>query len=152
MSLLKKNYFLFTLFLVINQFLFINSWARNRSAATNETNNNPDNSDDIYKEQEKTNKQNEFFDGCEDIEPTNGIKDCIDAYQVYNGENCCYMTIKYDYNEFNICVRISKNKDKIKKKIEEIERDYEDCESVDIDCYSKIIKYSFMFLSIFLLL
>ena len=49
------------------------------------------------------------------------------------------MTIKYDYNEFNICVRISKNKDKIKKKIEEIERDYEDCESVDIDCYSKII-------------
>ena len=112
-------------------------------------NNNNDNNNDNNEEY-----KNDIiiYDNCEDIQPTNGIlEDCIEnKYQVYKGQNCCYMTIKYEYNEYNLCLRISKDKNEIKKKIKELEEEYEGCDSVDIDCYSKIINYSFVFLFIFI--
>ena len=61
------------------------------------------------------------------------------------------MTIKYKYNNFNTCIRISKNKNYIEKKIDELKKDYRGSMSIDIDCYSNFIKYSFMLLSIFVL-
>ena len=57
-------------------------------------NNNNDNNNDNNEEY-----KNDIiiYDNCEDIQPTNGIiEDCIEnKYQVYKGQNCCYMTIKY---------------------------------------------------------
>jgi len=64
------------------------------------------------------------------------------------------MTINYKYNDFNLCIRISKDKDEIKKKIEEIKEEYEGCKSVTIDCHSnyiELVKYSLLFLSLFIL-
>ena len=89
------------------------------------------------------------YDNCENIQPTNGIKeDCIND-KIFNGQNCCYMTINYKYNDFNLCIRISKDKDEIKKKIKQIKEEYEGCESVSIDCHSnfiKLAKYFILFL------
>ena len=89
------------------------------------------------------------YDNCENIQPTNGIKeDCIND-KIFNGQNCCYMTINYKYNDFNLCIRISKDKDEIKKKIKQIQEEYEGCESVSIDCHSnfiKLAKYFILFL------
>ena len=94
------------------------------------------------------------YDNCENIQPTHGIKeDCIN-YKIFNGQNCCYTTINYKYNDFNICIRISKDKDEIKKKIKQIKEEYEGCESVTIDCHSnyiELVKYSLLFLSLFIL-
>ena len=64
------------------------------------------------------------------------------------------MTINYKYNEFNLCIRIAKDKDEIKKRIKKIEDEYEGCESVNIDCHSNFIelaKYSLLFLLLFVL-
>ena len=56
------------------------------------------------------------YDNCENIQPTYGIKeDCIND-KIFNGQNCCYMTINYKYNDFNLCIRISKDKDETRKK------------------------------------
>ena len=89
------------------------------------------------------------YDNCENIQPTNDIKeDCIND-KIFNGQNCCYMTINYKYNDFNLCIRISKDKDEIKKKIKQIKEEYEGCESVSIDCHSnfiKLAKYFILFL------
>ena len=49
------------------------------------------------------------------------------------------MTINYKYNEFNLCIRIAKDKDEIKKRIKKIEDEYEGCESVNIDCHSNFL-------------
>ena len=62
------------------------------------------------------------------------------------------MTIRYKYNEFHACTRINKNKKDIKNKISQIKKKYEGSDSIDIDCYSKFIKLSFLFLSMFLIL
>ena len=107
---------------------------------------------------EKENKKeiNPFdsYDGCEDFQPINGLKgDCTAQFKINKeGQNCCYMTIHYKYNDFNLCIRMSKDKNEIKKKIKEIEEEYEGCDSIDIDCFSNFIKYSFLFLSVFLVL
>ena len=89
------------------------------------------------------------YDNCENIQPTYGIKeDCIN-YKIFNEQSCCYMTINYKYNDFNLCIRISKDKDEIKKKIKQIQEEYEGCESVSIDCHSnfiKLAKYFILFL------
>ena len=64
------------------------------------------------------------------------------------------MTINYKYNDFNLCIRISKDKDEINKKIKQIQEEYEGCESVIIDCHSnyiELVKYSLLFLSLFIL-
>ena len=94
------------------------------------------------------------YDNCENIQPTYGIKeDCIN-YKIFNEQSCCYMTINYKYNDFNVCIRISKDKDEIKKKIKEIKEEYEGCKSVTIDCHSnyiELVKYSLLFLSLFIL-
>ena len=80
------------------------------------------------------------YDNCENIQPTYGIKeDCIN-YKIFNEQSCCYMTINYKYNDFNVCIRISKDKDEIKKKIKEIKEEYEGCKSVTIDCHSNYIE------------
>jgi len=96
----------------------------------------------------------DLYDGCDNIQPTNGIReDCINySKKIIDEKKCCYMTINYKYNEFNLCIRIAQDKDEIKKKIKDIEEEYEGCESVNIDCHSNFIelaKYSLLFLSLF---
>ena len=95
------------------------------------------------------------YDACENIQPTYGIReDCISYSKIFDEKKCCYMTINYKYNEFNLCIRIAQDKDEIKKKIKDIEEEYEGCESVNIDCHSNYIelaKYSLLFLLLFVL-
>ena len=97
----------------------------------------------------------DLYDGCENIQPTYGIReDCINYLKNFGEKKCCYMTINYKYNEFNLCIRIAKDKDEIKKRIKKIEDEYEGCESVNIDCHSNFIelaKYSLLFLLLFVL-
>ena len=62
------------------------------------------------------------------------------------------MVIRYKYNEFNACIRVSKNRKDIKNQISQIKKKYEGSDSIDIDCYSNFIKLSFVFLSLFLVL
>ena len=98
----------------------------------------------------------DLYDGCDNIQPTNGIReDCINySKKIIDEKKCCYMTINYKYNEFNLCIRIAQDKDEIKKKIKDIEEEYEGCESVNIDCHSNFIElaiYSLLFLSLFVL-
>ena len=93
-------------------------------------------------------------DGCEYALPTQGIRaDCIDSFPKDNNNNiCCYMTINYEYNDYNLCIRIAKDINQIKNKITEIKQEYDGCKSVKIDCHSKFINYSFLILSIILVL
>ena len=104
---------------------------------------------DKEKSQEKNTE-----DGCEYALPTQGIKaDCFDSFPKDNNNNiCCYMTINYEYNDYNLCIRIAKDINQIKTKITEIKKEYEGCNSVKIDCHSKFINYSFLILSIILVL
>ena len=92
------------------------------------------------------------YDPCDDIQPTNGLKEECLENPLLKGKNCCFMTIRYKYNEFNACIRVSKNRKDIKNQISQIKKKYEGSDSIDIDCYSNSIKLSFIFLSLFLVL
>ena len=104
-------------------------------------------------DKEKSQEKN-AEDGCEYVLPTQGIRaDCIDSFPKDNNNNiCCYMTINYEYNDYNLCIRIAKDINQIKTKITEIKKEYEGCNSVKIDCHSRFINYSFLILSIILFL
>ena len=88
----------------------------------------------------------ENYQSCEDIQPTNGIIEDCTSYSYNNEQSCCYVSINYKYNEFNICIKIRKDKKTIERRIEQLENNYEGCDSVDIDCHSKFINFSFIFL------
>ena len=88
----------------------------------------------------------ENYQTCEDIQPTNGIIEDCTSYSYNNEQSCCYVSINYKYNEFNICIKIRKDKKTIERRIEQLEKYYEGCDSVDIDCHSKFINISFIFL------
>ncbi len=113
----------------------------------------------ISPEKEKEDEESEIeiikydpYDPCDDIQPTNGLKEECLENPLLKGKNCCFMTIRYKYNEFNACIRVSKNRKDIKNQISEIKKKYEGSDSIDIDCYSNVIKLSFIFLSLFLVL
>ena len=96
------------------------------------------------------NKQEIKYQSCEDVQPTNGIISDCTTHSIDNSRSCCYVTINYEYNEFNLCVKTQKDLDIIKNKIDKLEQEYEGCDSVDIDCHSAFINFSFMFLLVVL--
>ena len=113
----------------------------------------------ISPEKEKEDEESEIeiikydpYDPCDDIQPTNGLKEECLENPLLKGKNCCFMTIRYKYNEFNACIRVSKNRKDIKNQISQIKKKYEGSDSINIDCHSKVIKLSFIFLSLFLVL
>ena len=86
---------------------------------------------------------------CDTTQPLKGIKEeCFKGNELSYGETCCYMTIKYETNEYFSCVAVKKDKSLIKEKINQIKKDYEGSKSIDIDCKSSFIKIyliSFLF-------
>ena len=86
---------------------------------------------------------------CDTTQPLKGIKEeCFKGNEISYGETCCYMTIKYETNEYFSCVAVKKDKSLIKEKINQIKKDYEGSKSIDIDCKSSFIKIyliSFLF-------
>ena len=93
------------------------------------------------------------YDGCGDIQPTNGVREeCTERYKFVKDKSCCFMTIKYKYNNYYTCIRIEKDIKIIKPLIKELKKYYEGSNSIQIDCSSNIIKFSFLILSLFLVL
>ena len=90
------------------------------------------------------------YESCEDIQPTNGIIEDCTSKSLNDFQRCCYVTINYKYNEFNLCKQVPKDLKTIKNKIKDLENVYEGSESVDIDCYSTFINLSFIYLLIVL--
>ena len=86
---------------------------------------------------------------CDTTQPLKGIKEeCFKGNELSNGETCCYMTIKYETNEYFSCVAVQKDKSIIKERINQIRQEYEGSKSIDIDCNSSFIKIfliSFLF-------
>ena len=119
----------------------------NEKAQVSDTNNeeNVVNSDDTNTKG-NTDIKLENYQSCEDIQPTNGIIEDCTSYSYNNEQSCCYVSINYKYNEFNICIKIRKDKKTIERRIEQLENNYEGCDSVDIDCHSEFINISFIFL------
>ena len=156
MSINKQKYFLAFLFVLINNAIFISgSYGNNNQADTNNSNSIivMDQFDNLIGDGEVSNvinKQEIKYQSCEDVQPTNGIISDCTTHSIDNSRSCCYVTINYEYNEFNLCVQTQKDLDIIKNKIDKLEKEYEGCDSVDIDCHSAFINFSFMFLLVVL--
>lgn len=115
---------------------------KEKEIPVNQDNNSPELDYDIMR-----------YDGCEDIQPTNGVREeCTESYKFVKNRTCCFMTVKYKYNNYYTCIRIPKDIKIIKPLIKELKGYYEGCNSIQIDCHSNIIKYSFLLIAIFLVL
>ena len=159
MSINRSKYFLFLLFFLINKFIFISGGMQDLTK-TNSTDLSEVKNGDIFLENNGANanqitsnnedQKKRKYDSCEDVQPTNGIISDCTTHSIDNSRSCCYVTINYEYNEFNLCVQTQKDLDIIKNKIDKLKQEYEGCDSVDIDCHSAFINFSFMFLLVVL--
>ena len=160
MSINRSKYFLFLLFFLINKFIFISGGMQDLTKNSSNTDLSEVKNGDIFLENNGANanqitsnnedQKKRKYDSCEDVQPTNGvISDCT-THSIDNSRSCCYVTINYEYNEFNLCVQTQKDLDIIKNKIDKLEQEYEGCDSVDIDCHSAFINISFMLLLVVL--
>ena len=87
---------------------------------------------------------------CEDTQPLKGIKEeCYTGNPLISGETCCYMTIKYETNDYYKCVAVKKDITSIKEKIDNYKKDYEGSKSIYIDCNSSLIRISLFSLFLF---
>ena len=125
------------------------------SDKASDTTKESDKASDTTKESDKASDTNnegnidiklENYQSCEDIQPTNGIIEDCTSYSYNNDQSCCYVSINYKYNEFNICIKIKKDKKIIESRIEQLEKYYEGSDSVDIDCHSKFINFNLILL------
>ena len=112
-------------------------------STSNANNNNEQNGNSQDKKYDK-------YVSCGDVQPTNGIISDCTTNSIDNSRSCCYVTINYEHNEFNFCIQTPKDKDKIENTIDKLEQEYVGCDSVDIDCHSGFINFSFIFLLIVL--
>ena len=85
---------------------------------------------------------------CKQIQPTKGIEDeCIKGVPESDGKVCCYVKIKFKYNNYYECYPSAKDKAKETKKI--IKDQFDEIKGVSIDCNSTFINISFILLSLF---
>ena len=97
---------------------------------------------------EKEKKEEEEL--CESTQPLKGIKEeCFNGNTLIYGETCCYMTIKYETNDFYKCIAVEKDLTSIKQKIEDYKKIYEGSKSIYIDCKSSFIRISLISLFLF---
>ena len=97
-------------------------------------------------QEEKVNNNYNDYDKCWDTEPTKGIiDDCILGTKLEN-ETCCYMTIKYKYNNFYACIPVKKDKKVINERIKVLKDIYVGNKSIKINCFSSFVKINLVFL------
>ena len=86
----------------------------------------------------------ENVDTCPQTQPTKGIEDdCIKGNgQPIRNKECCYMVVDYKVSEQHACIRVEKNKDKIKDVINNLKKNDTRIKSVDINCNSSFIELS----------
>lgn len=93
------------------------------------------------------------YEKCINQSPDEGIeKTCTDLTKDDDSYKCCYMKISYDKNKKYSCYPVmKKNKDEIKKLIEELKNEYTGSKKISIDCSSQNIVLSFfvLFFAIF---
>ena len=85
---------------------------------------------------------------CKQIQPTKGIPDeCIKGVPESGGKTCCYVKIKFKYNNYYECYPSVKSDAKKTKKALKDQSD--EIKGVSIDCNSTFINISFILLSLF---
>ena len=85
---------------------------------------------------------------CKQIQPTKGIPDeCTKGVSESNGKTCCYVKIKFKYNNYYECYPSAKDKAKETKK--KLKEQFKENKGVSIDCNSTFINISFILLSLF---
>ena len=97
--------------------------------------------------EEKATTQTFDEEKCKQIQPTKGIEDeCIKGVPESDEKVCCYVKIKFKYNNYYECYPSAK--DKAKEKKEELKKQF-DGNKVSIYCNSTFINISFILLSLF---
>ena len=93
--------------------------------------------------EEKATTQTFDEEKCKQIQPTKGIEDeCIKGVPESDGKVCCYVKIKFKYNNYYECYPSAKDKAKETKKI--IKDQFDEIKGVSIDCNSTFINISFI--------
>ena len=85
---------------------------------------------------------------CKGIQPTKGIKEeCTN--HIVTDKTCCYMTVKFKYNNYYACYPTKKEDlNAIKNAIKELKNEFKDSKSISIKCNSTSINISFILLSL----
>ena len=92
------------------------------------------------------------YDKCLQTEPTKDIiEECTEGNKLKD-KVCCYMTVKYEYNNFYTCYPIEKDKKKIEEAINEIKGEYGECKTIKINCKSSFTKYYQFFVLLLILI
>ena len=85
---------------------------------------------------------------CKQIQPTKGIEDeCIKGVPESDGKVCCYVKIKFKYNNYYECYPSAKSE--VKETKNKLKEQFKENKGVSIDCNSTFINISFILLSLF---
>ena len=93
-------------------------------------------------------------DLCSQVQPTRDIlEDCTNQKAENDGDVCCNVTIQFEYNDYNECSPLKKEKNIIEEKIKEYKNTYKDYKNVKvkINCNSTFINISLILFSLSLL-
>ena len=88
---------------------------------------------------------------CKGTKPSKDIiKDCIDGNKI-SSKTCCYMEVKYQYNNYYACIPMDKENADFEKEIKRLKEEY-NAKSISIKCKSSFIQFKFIFLLLFYLI
>ena len=140
--MLFKSTTIYSVFLFFSIFVMIKS----PPSATSETS-NPLTSIPLTPEEELQ------VELCKQTQPTKDIiEDCTEGVKINEDVKCCYVTTKYKKNKYYSCELVEfKKKEAIKKKINELKEECDECKSVKINCDSHYLKIALISLIFFLL-